>query len=145
MKDFNERDSRKRILEIYASLLSNMVPFCSGVNRILRARVPIVKFSMNCCRLSCDLSVSCRYLQLFFAKVCKSFSYFCRTSVKMAKLFWMCSKLEPRLTPLVFSLRFIAKSNKITKSTPGAHLTNFQLMCLIIFFMQNRPKTTSKK
>uniref|UniRef100_A0A915LAB5 Poly(A) RNA polymerase mitochondrial-like central palm domain-containing protein n=1 Tax=Romanomermis culicivorax TaxID=13658 RepID=A0A915LAB5_ROMCU len=54
----DDRQLNQKILDIYATVLSNFVPFCSDVRRILNARVPIIKFNIGFGGISCDLSAN---------------------------------------------------------------------------------------
>lgn len=58
----------------------------------------------------------------------------------------MYSQYDDRMRPLVFTVRRWAAALKLTRDTPGVWLTNFQLLCLVIYFLQSRsPSSTGQQ
>ena len=56
VKQENERLQHQMVLEALSGVISNFVPQFSHVRRILKARIPILKFTHRGTGLECDLS-----------------------------------------------------------------------------------------
>ena len=56
----SERLATQKILSVIGDCLDNFGPGCVGVQKILNARCPLVKFSHQPTGFQCDLSVSNR-------------------------------------------------------------------------------------
>lgn len=61
MKSDNERLFVRSSLDFIGGLILNIVPQMINVRRILRARIPIVKFTHGSTGIDCDLCVANRY------------------------------------------------------------------------------------
>lgn len=116
----NDRTLVQRILETLGDLLHYVVPGVSEVHRILRARVPIVKFQHDIVGRECDLTLNNM------------------SGVDMSRVLHFCSQLAPSLGPLVFTLRGWASAQGLTNKVPGTWITNFQLTLLVIFHLQRK-------
>ncbi|CAN7938670.1 unnamed protein product [Ixodes hexagonus] len=116
----NDRTLVQRILETLGDLLHYLVPGVSEVHRILRARVPIVKFQHDIVDRECDLTLNNM------------------SGVDMSRVLHFCSQLAPSLGPLVFTLRGWASAQGLTNKVPGTWITNFQLTLLVIFHLQRK-------
>uniref|UniRef100_A0A1E1XSC7 Putative polya rna polymerase mitochondrial-like protein n=1 Tax=Amblyomma sculptum TaxID=1581419 RepID=A0A1E1XSC7_AMBSC len=114
----NDRTLVQRLLETLGDLLHYVVPGVSEVQRILRARVPIVKFQHNIVGRECDLTLSNM------------------SGVHMSRLLYTCTQLAPALCPLLFTARSWAMAQGVTSKVPGTWITNFQLSLLAIFHLQ---------
>ncbi|KAK8781893.1 poly(A) RNA polymerase, mitochondrial-like isoform X1 [Amblyomma americanum] len=114
----NDRTLVQRLLETLGDLLHYVVPGVSEVQRILRARVPIVKFQHNIVGRECDLTLSNM------------------SGVHMSRLLYTCTQLAPALCPLLFTARSWAMAQGVTSKVPGTWITNFQLTLLAIFHLQ---------
>lgn len=114
----NDRTLVQRILETLGDLLHYVVPGVSEVQRILRARVPIVKFQHHLVGRECDLTLSNM------------------SGVDMSRLLHTCTRLAPSLCPLLFTVRSWATAQGVTSKVPGTWITNFQLTLLAIFHLQ---------
>lgn len=114
----SDRTLVQRILETLGDLLHYVVPGVSEVQRILRARVPIVKFQHNVVGRECDLTLNNM------------------SGVHMSRLLHSCTQLAPALCPLLFTVRSWATAQGVTTKVPGTWITNFQLTLLAIFHLQ---------
>lgn len=56
----SERLATQKILSVIGDCLDNFGPGCIGIQKILNARCPLVKFSHQATGFQCDLSVSNR-------------------------------------------------------------------------------------
>lgn len=61
-----------------------------------------------------------------------------RSGIDMSELLYIFGEIDPRLRPLVFTVRTWARKRRITYSIPGKWISNFGLTLLVIFFMQQR-------
>ncbi|KAJ7322213.1 hypothetical protein JRQ81_018500 [Phrynocephalus forsythii] len=115
-----QRVATQRILSAIAEVLDNCGPGCVGVQRILQARCPLVKFSHQPSGFQCDLTANNRI------------------ALKSTELLYLYGSLDPRVRPLVFSVRCWASAHGITSSIPGHWITNFALTIMVLFFLQKR-------
>lgn len=113
------RTRTQRTLQLVGDLLQNFSPNVCNVNRIVHARVPILKFQQERLQLECDISITNM------------------TGYYMSELLFLYGQLDPRLHPLVFTIRKWAANAKITNEIPGNWITNFSLSLMTIFFLQN--------
>lgn len=114
----NNRTQTQRNIEMLGDLLQYFLPGCSRVKRISQARVPIVKYSQDFVGLECDLAVSNE------------------TAVNMSELLYIFGNFDPRVRPLVFTVKMWAKEINLTNTTPGRWITNFSLTLLVLFYLQ---------
>lgn len=56
----SERIAAQRILNVLGEFLDNFGPGCEGVQKILNARCPLVRFSHQPSGLQCDLTLNNR-------------------------------------------------------------------------------------
>ncbi|KAF0291378.1 Poly(A) RNA polymerase, mitochondrial [Amphibalanus amphitrite] len=120
-----KKDSRtqvQRYLNFLADLLVSLMPGCSQVRRILKARVPIVKYTQSLTGVDCDLSMM-------------------RNGIHMTELLFIWSQLDTRVAPLVRAVRHWAEKVHLTTcvSGSGRFISNFGLTLLVIYFLQTRP------
>ncbi|CAG0887597.1 unnamed protein product [Cyprideis torosa] len=111
------RMQKQRYLELLGDLLISLVPGCMQVQRILRAKVPIVRFQHLFAKKDCDVSMD-------------------QVGPLMTELLWLLGEMDPRVRPLVFCIRKWAREVKVTSPVPGRWISNFQLTLLVIHYLQ---------
>lgn len=116
----NSRTQSALFVDMMGGLLTHFVPGTSNVNRIGRARVPIVRFYSDITGLDCDLS----------------FSWEGKRGVDMANILFDYCKISPQIRKLMIFVKQWAKAQKLTTDVPGLCVSNFMLMMLIIHFGQ---------
>lgn len=114
----NTRLQTQRNIDRIGDLLELFLPGVGNVRRILKARIPIVKYNHELLDLEIDLSMSNL------------------SGVYMSELLYLFGQLDERVKPLVFVVRKWATSVGLTNSAPGPWITNFSLTCLVLFFLQ---------
>lgn len=114
----NTRLQTQRNIDRIGDLLELFLPGVGNVRRILKARIPIVKYNHELLDLEIDLSMSNL------------------SGVYMSELLYLFGQLDVRVKPLVFVIRKWANSVGLTNSVPGPWITNFSLTCLVLFFLQ---------
>ncbi|CAL1265726.1 unnamed protein product [Larinioides sclopetarius] len=112
---------QKRSIFALGTFFSTFLPGFSHVDKILNARVPIIKFKHNITGMECDISVNNM------------------SAVLMSEILYFCGEIDPRVRPLLYAVKRWAKEASVTYSAPGPWITNFGLSLLVIFFLQNRP------
>ncbi|CAH1773398.1 unnamed protein product [Owenia fusiformis] len=115
----NERIFTQHILNFLADIIQMFVPHSANVLRITHASVPIIKFYSRALDIDCDLSMGNR------------------SGLYMSELLWFLGEIDPRVQPLVFTIRSWAKEQCLTqKQAPGRKPTNFTWTMLVIYFLQ---------
>ncbi|XP_064458450.1 poly(A) RNA polymerase, mitochondrial-like isoform X2 [Ornithodoros turicata] len=123
----NDRTLTQRVLETLGDLLHYLVPGVSQVHRILRARVPIVKFQHDITDLECDLTLNNM------------------SGVDMSRILHFYSLLNPCIRPLMYTVRKWATASRVTEKAPGSWVTNFQLTLMVLFHLQQKGLVPSIK
>ncbi|XP_008682114.2 poly(A) RNA polymerase, mitochondrial [Ursus maritimus] len=116
----SERIATQKILSVIGECLDHFGPGCVGVQKILNARCPLVRFSHQASGFQCDLTTNNRI------------------ALKSSELLYMYGALDSRVRALVFSIRCWARAHSLTSSIPGSWITNFSLTMMVIFFLQRR-------
>ncbi|KAM4813929.1 poly(A) RNA polymerase, mitochondrial isoform X2 [Urocitellus parryii] len=116
----SERIATQKILSVIGECLDHFGPSCVGVQKILNARCPLVRFSHQASGFQCDLTTNNRI------------------ALKSSELLYIYGALDSRVRALVFSVRCWARAHSLTTSIPGAWITNFSLTMMVIFFLQQR-------
>uniref|UniRef100_H0WS10 Mitochondrial poly(A) polymerase n=1 Tax=Otolemur garnettii TaxID=30611 RepID=H0WS10_OTOGA len=116
----SERIATQKILSVIGECLDHFGPGCVGVQKILNARCPLVRFSHQPSGFQCDLTTNNRI------------------ALKSSELLYIYGSLDSRVRALVFSIRSWARAHSLTSSIPGAWITNFSLTMMVIFFLQRR-------
>ncbi|XP_007103012.2 poly(A) RNA polymerase, mitochondrial isoform X1 [Physeter macrocephalus] len=116
----SERIATQKILSVIGECLEHFGPGCVGVQKILNARCPLVRFSHQASGFQCDLTANNRI------------------ALKSSELLYIYGALDSRVRALVFSIRCWARAHSLTSSIPGAWITNFSLTVMVIFFLQRR-------
>ncbi|XP_053322434.1 poly(A) RNA polymerase, mitochondrial [Spea bombifrons] len=110
----------QRILSVIGECVDNFGPGCTGVQKILNARCPLVRFTHQPAGLQCDLTADNRI------------------ALRSSELLYLYGHCDHRVRPLVFTLRCWARVHGVTSAIPGAWITNFSLTTMILFFLQKR-------
>ncbi|XP_010883902.1 poly(A) RNA polymerase, mitochondrial isoform X1 [Esox lucius] len=116
----SERAVTQSILSVIGECVDQFGPGCVGVQKILQARCPLVRFAHQPSGFQCDLTANNR------------------VAMKSTELLYLCGGLDWRVRCLVFGVRCWARSHSITSSIPGAWITNFSLTVMVLFFLQRR-------
>ncbi|XP_006924237.2 poly(A) RNA polymerase, mitochondrial [Pteropus alecto] len=116
----SERIATQKILSVIGESLDHFGPGCVGVQKILNARCPLVRFSHQASGFQCDLTTNNRI------------------ALKSSELLYIYGAVDPRVRALVFTIRCWARAHSLTSSIPGAWITNFSLTMMVIFFLQRR-------
>ncbi|XP_071753043.1 poly(A) RNA polymerase, mitochondrial isoform X1 [Centroberyx gerrardi] len=121
MKQANsERAVTQSILSVIGECVDQFGPGCVGVQKILNARCPLVRFAHQPSGFQCDLTANNR------------------VAMKSTELLYLYGGLDRRVRGLVFTVRCWARAHGITSSIPGAWITNFSLTVMVLFFLQRR-------
>ncbi|XP_033209774.1 poly(A) RNA polymerase, mitochondrial-like isoform X2 [Belonocnema kinseyi] len=116
----NERHQCSDFVRIIGDLIEIFAPGIFNVTKILKARVPIVKFDHRITGVECDLSLSNM------------------SAIYMSELLYIYGEIDWRVRPVIFTIRKWAQSQGITSGNPGGYITNFSLTLLIIFYLQQK-------
>ncbi|XP_040922330.1 poly(A) RNA polymerase, mitochondrial isoform X2 [Toxotes jaculatrix] len=116
----SERSVTQSILSVIGECVDQFGPGCVGVQKILNARCPLVRFAHQPSGFQCDLTANNR------------------VAMKSTELLYLYGELDPRVRCLVFTVRCWARAHGVTSSIPGAWITNFSLTVMVLFFLQRR-------
>uniref|UniRef100_A0A3Q3W697 Uncharacterized protein n=1 Tax=Mola mola TaxID=94237 RepID=A0A3Q3W697_MOLML len=116
----SERAVTQSILSVIGECVDQFGPGCVGVQKILNARCPLLRFAHQPSGFQCDLTASNR------------------VAIKSTELLYLYGELDPRVRSLVFTVRCWARTHGITSGIPGAWITNFSLTIMVLFFLQKR-------
>lgn len=109
----------QRHCEEIAKIIQTFLPGCQDVQKILNARVPIIKYSHQFAGLECDLSMSSS------------------SGLHMSRLLHLWAHIDWRVRPLVTAVRTWAKAQGLVKNyRPTAFFTNFTLTLLVVCYLQ---------
>lgn len=114
----NSRLQTQKNIDRMGDILDLFLPGVGNVRRILKARIPIVKYNHELLDLEIDLSMSNM------------------SGVYMSELLYLFGELDSRVRPLVFVVRKWAECVGLTNSVSGPWITNFSLTSLVLFFLQ---------
>ncbi|CAG2113147.1 unnamed protein product [Medioppia subpectinata] len=126
-----DRVKLKTHLNLIADLLQYSIPFYSHFSRILRARIPIVKFGFDLAPIDIDLSIELS-------------AHSVHSGVYMSAFLNYCVGLNPCVRDLILLLRQWAKQHKLLKPKNwSTHMvyngfTSFQLTALVLYFLQKQ-------
>ncbi|XP_041824897.1 poly(A) RNA polymerase, mitochondrial isoform X2 [Melanotaenia boesemani] len=116
----SERAVTQSILSVIGESVDHFGPGCVGVQKILNARCPLLRFAHQPSGFQCDLTANNR------------------VAMKSTELLYLYGELDPRVRNLVFTVRCWARAHGITSTIPGAWITNFSLTIMVLFFLQKR-------
>ncbi|KAM6976397.1 poly(A) RNA polymerase, mitochondrial [Aplochiton taeniatus] len=116
----SERAATQSILTVIGECVDQFGPGCVGMQKILNARCPLVRFAHQPSGFQCDLTANNR------------------VAMKSSELLYLYAGLDKRVRCLVFTVRCWARAHSLTSSIPGAWITNFSLTVMVLFFLQRR-------
>nr|XP_027200223.1 poly(A) RNA polymerase, mitochondrial-like [Dermatophagoides pteronyssinus] len=119
----SERDQTQQCLSLIADIIRNFMPNISKVNRILRARIPIVKMSFDLAPIDIDISIELS-------------TETGHHGLLMADYLHYCVSQHVNIKQFLLFLKYWSKQHGVVKSIPGNWFSNFQILALAIYFLQ---------
>ncbi|CAG9583437.1 unnamed protein product [Danaus chrysippus] len=116
----SSRGPWQRHMELVGALLELRVPGAARVQRILNARVPIVKYSQELVDVDVDLCFNNM------------------SGVHMSSLLYALGSLVPAGPALAVTVRRWAAAVQLTQPHPGRWITNFPLTLMVLFFLMTQ-------
>lgn len=122
-----------KVLSWFDTVVKDYMPLTekNSVRCLSRARVPIVKFTSKITGIDCDLSFHLGINNVEFDLLKTNYS-----GIIISQLLYSICRSNQLFTAVVIYLRVFARLTGITSKTPNAGLSNFQLLSLIIFYLQ---------
>jgi poly(A) RNA polymerase len=114
-----DRAQTRRYCDQISGILKIFLPGCQDVEKILFARVPIIKYRHELTGFDCDLSMTSS------------------SGLYMSCLLHVWGGSDWRVRPLVTVIKHWAKSQKLVKNIrPTNYFTNFTLVMLVVCYLQ---------
>ena len=112
---------RQNLFGIFEQYFDLIYPRFRTTELVPFAKIPIIKFEFDYGeKMKCDLSMS-NYKSTFL----------------MSKLFWSLSQTDPKVAPLVFTIRQWALINGIRNTrVPNDSISNFHLTNLVLYYLK---------
>ena len=117
----SDRFLSQRLVDFVGDYLQYFMPGIVSLQRIPRARVPIVKVYSDITGLDSDISFQPS-----------------DASVRMAEILFDYSLMDERIAKLICFIKIWAKHHSLTNQNPGPWYTNFMLMMMVVHFFQTR-------
>jgi len=118
-----ERAQVQKYCDEISKIIQSFLPGCQDVQKVLNARVPIIKYSQQLAGLECDLQMSSD------------------SGLHMSCLLHLWGHSDWRVRPLVAMVRKWAKAQSLVLNVrPTHYFTNFTLTMLVVFYLQAHHK-----
>jgi len=115
---YRDRALIQRYCDQVSDLISAFLPGVKDVQKVLNARVPLIKYRQELVGMDCDICMS-------------------TTGVFMSSLLHVFCGLDWRVRPLVSYVKFWAKSERLVKDArPTVYFTNFTILMMVICYLQ---------
>lgn len=121
----SDRDQTQQSLCIIADIMRHFLPNFSQINRILRARVPIVRTTFDLAPIDMDISIE-------LSQEAGHHGFM------MARYISYSLSVDPLVKQFFVILKTWARQHGVVRSMAGNWFTNFQVITLAIFFLQSK-------
>lgn len=140
----SERDQTQLALSMLADAFKNFIPNFSSINRILRARVPIVKAGFELAPIDLDISIELSEEGAHHGFIMANYIAYAINADPMVRQLFAFLKLWARqhgkccaLFTFCFSLIFLPLTG-LVRSIAGNWFSNFQIITLAMYFLQTK-------
>lgn len=131
--EIKDNSGVKGTMRWFDHILREYMPLTDGYGVLFvpHAKVPIIKFNARITSIDCDLSFNLGLDHRDRDIMTTNYS-----GIIMSQILYSLCRNNNLFTSAVIYLRIFGKLTSITSKTPGIGLTNFQLLSLIIFYLQ---------